>query len=111
MKKYTLLPAVIRYDRDLRANEKILYSELLMISYPNGYCELENAALAERFHVTTQSISGWISGLKRAGYIKVELYLAGDKRDKLHRKIFPLIYEHDLLKNTELMGEKADGQQ
>ena len=87
----TLLPAQIRYNRDLKPNEKVLYSELLIKAYPLGYCEVNNMELATSFHVTRQSISGWLSDLVRAGYIEIKVKITDPKLGRIERKIYPLV--------------------
>ena len=82
-----LLPAQILYNRDLKPNEKVLYSELLIKSYPLGYCEINNMDLATAFHVTRQSVSGLLSDLVRAGYIEIKVKIADPKLGRVERNI------------------------
>ncbi|MCT7677542.1 MAG: hypothetical protein N4R78_01375 [Lactobacillus iners] len=35
---YSILSASVRYDKDLNANEKILFSEITALSNKYGYC-------------------------------------------------------------------------
>lgn len=101
-----LLPAQIRYNRDLKPNEKVLYSELLIKSYPLEYCEINNMDLATAFHVTRQSVSGWLSDLVRAGYIEIKVKIADPKLGRVERKIYPLISSETRQALSKLYAEE-----
>ena len=101
-----LLPAQIRYNRDLKPNEKVLYSELLIKSYPLGYCEINNMDLATAFHVTRQSVSGWLSDLVRAGYIEIKLKISAPRLGRVERKIYPLISSETRQALSKLYAEE-----
>lgn len=66
------MPAVVRYDDRLKANEKILYSEIVTLASKNGYCYASNKYLSEIYGVSIVSISNWINRLIDLGYVKNE---------------------------------------
>ena len=39
---YSILTANVRYDKELKANEKLLFSEITALSNRNGYCHATN---------------------------------------------------------------------
>ena len=83
---YGILPASIRYDKNLKPMEKIMYSELTALSNKNGYCNATNSYFAELYEVSKNTVSLWISDLEKAGYIKTKLiYEAGTKIIKERR--------------------------
>lgn len=83
---YGILPASIRYDKNLKPMEKIMYSELTALSNKNGYCNATNSYFAELYEVSKNTVSLWISDLEKAGYIKTKLiYEAGTKNIKERR--------------------------
>ena len=87
---YGILPASIRYDKNLKPMEKIMYSELTALSNKNGYCNATNSYFAELYEVGKNTVSLWISDLEKAGYIKTKLiYEAGTKIIK-ERRIYIL---------------------
>lgn len=86
---YAIIPANVRYDKELRANEKLMYGEITALSNAKGVCWASNQYFASLYGVTPQAISKWISDLKRLGYISVEfVYKKGTKEiDKRYIKI------------------------
>ena len=70
---YAIIPAQIRYDKDLKPNEKLLYGEISALSNKNGYCNAGNAYFAELYGVHKKTISEWVTRLKDKGYVEVEL--------------------------------------
>ena len=57
---YAILPAFVRYDKDLPANARLLYGELTALTNKKGYCFASNNYFAPLYGVTTQEISKWI---------------------------------------------------
>ena len=103
---YGILPANIRYDKNLKPMEKIMYSELTALSNKNGYCNATNSYFAELYEVSKNTVSLWIGDLEKAGYIKTKLiYEPGTKNIK-ERRIFiadPITKNNDtpITKNRE----------
>lgn len=100
---YGILPASIRYDKNLKPMEKIMYSELTALSNKNGYCNATNSYFAELYEVGKNTVSLWIGDLEKAGYIKTKLiYETGTKIIKERR-----IYISDpITKNNDTYHEK-----
>lgn len=70
---YSILTASVRYDKNLKANEKLLFSEITALSNKYGYCTASNRYFAELYQVTERSIQDWISNLVQYGYITTTL--------------------------------------
>lgn len=87
---YTVMPAVVRYDDRLKANEKILYSEIVTLASKNGYCYASNKYLSEIYGVSIVSISNWINRLIDLGYLKKEDEFLNDTGYIVKRKLFPI---------------------
>lgn len=100
---YGILPANIRYDKNLKPMEKIMYSELTALSNKNGYCNATNSYFAELYEVSKNTVSLWIGDLEKAGYIKTKLiYESGTKNIK-ERRIF---IADPITKNNDTYHEK-----
>jgi len=68
---YAIIPANIRYDNELKANEKLLYGEITALANKNGYCFATNRYFAELYNVDTATISRWINSLIDNDYLEV----------------------------------------
>ncbi len=82
---YAIIPANVRYDKNLKANEKLMYGELTALSNEKGYCWASNGYFSELYGVSKQSISVWINSLQKNGYITIELLRKG--KEIVKRKI------------------------
>ena len=70
---YAIIPAEVRYDKDLTPNAKLLYGELTALANAKGYAWCTNSYLSDLYEVSTIAISRWINTLKRKGYIYVSI--------------------------------------
>lgn len=82
---YAVIPANVRYDKDLTANAKLLYGEISALCDKGGYCWATNSYFANLYGLSQISISRLIKTLKDKGYIEVKIsYINGtngiDKR-------------------------------
>ena len=70
---YAIIPAEIRYDKDLSDKAKLLYGEISALSNRTGECWASNKYFADLYGITTIHISRIINELKEKKYIDVEL--------------------------------------
>lgn len=85
---YAVIPANVRYSKELCPNAKLLYGEITALSNSLGYCYAGNRYFAELYNISRlQTISDWIKSLERAGFITVELTYKGKEIDKRIIKI------------------------
>ena len=70
---YAIIPADVRYDTELSANEKLLYGEISALCNKLGYCYAQNTYFAELYSVGKRSIQRWIENLVNRGYIIVDV--------------------------------------
>jgi DNA-binding transcriptional ArsR family regulator len=78
---YSIIPAGVRYDEELKPNEKLLYSEITALTNKNGECWASNSYFSNLYKVDQATISRWISNLKQKGYIDLSLiYKANTKQ-------------------------------
>lgn len=66
---YSIIPAHVRYDKELKPMEIIMYGELTALSNKYGYSYASNNYFAELYSVHKKTVSTWISHLKEKGYI------------------------------------------
>ncbi len=84
---YSVIPATIRYDNYLKANEKLLYGEITSLTNKMGYCFARNKYFANLYNVNPHTVSQWISHLEKLGYIYVEL-IKGTNNEIKERRIY-----------------------
>lgn len=79
---YAIIPAHVRYCKELEPNAKLLYGELTALATAQGYCWASNAYFAELYDVDERSIKNWIKSLKDQNFIKVEIEVSGLQRQR-----------------------------
>ena len=70
---YGIIPANVRYSNDVCNGAKLLYCELTALAKQEGYCWATNAYFAKLYNNSNDTISRWISELKTAGFVDVEV--------------------------------------
>ena len=91
---YAIIPAEVRYDKDLAPNAKLLYGEITALCNDKGYCWATNQYFADLYKVSKITVSRWISTLNKKGYISIDtLYREGTKE---------LIGRHIYIVNTPI---------
>lgn len=84
---YAIIPADVRYCKELKFAERLLYGEITALTNRHGYCFATNKYFAKLFEVIPNTISRWISHLESLGFIKVVL-IRSDKKQILERRIY-----------------------
>lgn len=84
---YSIIPATVLYNKELKANEKLLYAIITSLANKEGYCFASNKYLAEKLDVNPKTISSWISDLKNRKFIIVEL-IRNENKQIVQRKIY-----------------------
>ena len=70
---YAIIPARVRYDKDLIAHAKLMYGELTALSNQSGFCWASNQYFSDLYETSERSIQRWIKALEQKKYIKVEV--------------------------------------
>ena len=70
---YAIIPATVRYDKDLTDKAKLLYGEITCLCNKEGYCFATNNYFANLYNCTSRAIQFTISKLQEKGYIRVIL--------------------------------------
>lgn len=84
---YSITPANVRYDKELKPNEKLLYGEISALSNKYGYCTASNGYFAPLYDAQPGTVSGWISHLKQKGYVRVEV-IRDENKMVVQRRIY-----------------------
>ena len=87
---FAIIPANVRYDKNLNPNAKLLYGEITALSNKKGYCYATNEYFAELYNLSTRTITELVKKLEDSKYIfcEIETKRFEDGTVKKERKIY-----------------------
>lgn len=85
---YSVIPARVRDDHELRPNAKLLYGELSALAQAEGYCWAWNAHLAETLGIAKRTVEDLLKQLRDRGHIRLEVERDPESQEVLRRKIW-----------------------
>ena len=71
--QWAILPAMVRYDKELPANAKLIYAEIASKINEVGFCFCHNKHFSSRFGIKPDTVSSLIKRLEDAGYIRIDV--------------------------------------
>lgn len=77
---FSILTAEVRYNKNISANEKLLFSEITALCNKNGECWASNNYFAKLYGVEKRTISRWINNLAEEGLINAEVVKNSNNR-------------------------------
>lgn len=87
---YAVIPADIRYDKNLTDKEKLLYGEITALSNQEGYCWASNEYFANLYGSSIRTIKGAITKLEENGYLKREFVYKKNSKEVEKRLLYPV---------------------
>lgn len=118
---YAIIPANVRYDKDIIPNAKLLYGEITALCNKKGYCWATNDYFSNLYCVSKTSISTWIKSLADAGYIYIEYdnsnkenlkrcisILKGGIKENLNTGIKENLKDNIKIKNNKFNNKEED---
>lgn len=84
--QWAILPAMVRYDKSLPANAKLIYAEIAAKINEDGFCFCHNAWFSERLGIKRDTVSTLVKRLEDAGYIRIDVDVARVNKDR--RRIY-----------------------
>lgn len=94
---YAIIPANVRYDKNLTPNAKLLYGEITALCNEKGYCWANNSYFSELYGVSKKTISNWISSLDERGFIKSEMIYKENSKEIKERRLYITRMEKDFV--------------
>ena len=84
---YSVIPATILYNKELKANEKLLYAIINSLINKEWYCFATNEYLAKKLGVHRKTVSNWITHLEEKKFIIREV-IKDENQHVAKRKIY-----------------------
>ena len=101
---YAVIPAEVRYSKNLTPNAKLLYAEITALCNMNGKCTASTQYFCKLYEVSRVSIQKWLKNLEDNNYIKrVNIYKQGSK--EILSRVITLInspYKEKFTDNTTI---------
>lgn len=83
---YAIIPANVRYDKNLKDKAKLLYGEITALCNEQGYCWATNSYFAELYGISKETVSRLIKNLADQKYIYIQLEYKN--KQIIRRKIY-----------------------
>jgi len=104
---YAVIPATVRYDKNVPAGAKLLYAEITSLCNKKGYCWAGNAYFADLYQTSERTVINWINTLKKYGYIIVSfVYVPGKK--EIQSRIIKLPPSFEKIKSKKESAAEKD---
>lgn len=84
---FAIIPAYIRYNKELKFGERLMYGEITALSNKEGYCYAKNKYFADLYEVSQSTISRWISHLAEINSIDVQI-IRNERKEIIERRIY-----------------------
>ena len=106
---YSIIPAGIRYSKNLTGDEKLLYGELTCLANKNGYCYAGNNYFSKLYDVSVRTIQTRIANLRDNDFIDVKYkYYEGTRKVKERRIYIKPLNSNDFnMKESSAYGEEC----
>lgn len=85
---YAIIPADVRYDSRLKANEKLMFGEITVLSNKYGYCIAKNKYFSVLYGVSISTVSRWIKNLEDCGYISSSVIRDSETNQVIERRVY-----------------------
>ncbi|MGJ1360009.1 helix-turn-helix domain-containing protein [Sphingobacterium siyangense] len=103
---YAIIPANVRYDKDLTPNAKLLYGEITALCNEKGFCWSSDKYFMDLYAASKASIQRWMKSLEDKGFINREVQYKDNSNEIQNRYI--KLATSPILKNENTYNQKRD---
>lgn len=103
---FAVIPANVRYDKNLSSSEKLFYAEIAALAQKDGRCWASRRYFADLYDVDEKTISRWTTKLAEKGYIEVRV-IRNAQNAILRRNIKLKVFNTPRDKNVPTWGQKC----
>ena len=97
---YAIIPADVRYSKNITPNAKLLYAEITALCNMNGKCTASTQYFCKLYEVSRVSIQKWLKILEDRNYIKRSIkYKEGSK--EIETRLITLVNKANVNKLTD----------
>lgn len=107
---YAIIPGKVRYDKELKANAKLLYGEITALCNEKGICWASNKYFADLYGVSKETISRWISQLAEKEYIFIKIFYKKDSKE-VDKRIISINHFKDKIPIDENINTPCENNQ
>lgn len=101
---WAVLPANIRYHRELTQTEKLLYAEVSALAQSDGFCWATDAYLAETLGCSVATVTRSLRKLRKLGFIRCEK-TTNAKGTERHIYCGIFLHEGGMVKNDDTVDD------
>lgn len=107
---YSILPAIIRYDKDLTDKAKLIFSEITSLCNASGECYAQNSYFEDLYNLSESTITRIIRQLKKKGYIDIKYIYKNDTKE-IEKRVITLSQNphEEVVSKMTVGGVKNDG--
>ena len=70
---YAIIPASVRYCKELPSSAKLLFGEIVALTSVKGFCFAQNRYFQDLYDADERTVRRWLAALSSAGFIKIEI--------------------------------------
>lgn len=105
---YAIIPATVLFNEKIKANEKLLYAIITVLSNKEGYCYASNGYLSRLLNAKPHTVSKWVSHLKELEFVCLDM-IRNDKGEIIQRRIYPNDTPYTINRTYPYSIERTEG--
>ena len=87
---FGIIPTVVRHNKELKANAKLIFSEIMACLDESGVCTKPNIYFSNVFDVSKTTVSTCISSLRELGFLSITMEYEINTNKLIKRYITPI---------------------